>query len=340
MQAFEWANAKSVENATALLNDVGSAKPPGPDAWPHPIGGGQDLHTTMKAYIITPPRVVNLKTIPDANRITYDPKGILTIGATATLTQIAEHPDVKELLPGLVEAVESVATPQIRNMGTIGGNLCQRPRCWYFRLENVKCLKRGGDTCYAKEGENKYNAAWGTDAPCVITQPSDPATMLVAKNARILVAGPEGKSEAWPASKFFRMPTVDDPYRETILKPGQIVTGVRFHNVFRGPKDHRSTYLKFKERSSLDFAMASVAVAKHYGEDDAAGTWRVVLGGVAPIPWEVREIERFLSGKQLDESTIAKAAELAVADARPLSQNAYKVQLIRTLVKRALMKLA
>ena len=335
MQAFEWANAKSVENATALLNDFDHDQAPPPDARPHPIGGGQDLHTTMKAYIVTPPRVVNLKTIPDAGKITLDAGG-LTLGATATLTQIATHDGVQKFAPGLVEAIESVATPQIRNQGTIGGNLCQRPRCWYFRLEEVRCLKRGGDTCYAKEGENKYNAAFGTDAPCVITQPSDPAQILVALDAVITAAGLKGTRDI-KAGEFFRMPTTDDPFRETVLTPGEIVTHIRIPAT---PLAAKSTYLKFKERSSLDFAMASVAAAVDGGADGVLKTARVVLGGVAPVPWPLPAVDLFLAGKKLDETTIAKAAELAVADAKPLSQTGYKVQLVRTLVKRALTKLA
>jgi xanthine dehydrogenase YagS FAD-binding subunit len=318
MQAFEWANAKTFPDAVRLLatpgNDIKGV--PAPDQAPHPIGGGQDLHTTLKSYIVTPPRVVNLKTIPESGRITVDASG-LTLGATATLTQIANHADVKKFSPGLVESLESVATPQIRNFGTIGGNLCQRPRCWYFRLEDIKCLKRGGDTCYAKDGENKYLALYGTDAPCVITQPSDPAQILVALNAIVSVAGSGGTRDI-PAGEFFR-------------------TQIR---IPAHPLAARSTYLKFKERSSLDFAMASVAAAVELGEGGTVKTAKLVLGGVAPVPWKLPAVEAMLAGKKLDEATIAKAAEMAVADARPLSQTGYKVPLVRTLVMRALTKLA
>ena len=331
MQAFEWANAKSFPDAVRLLTP-GDAKP---DAAPHPIGGGQDLHTTMKSYIITAPRLVNLKTIPEAGKITLDASG-LTLGATATLTQIAANEDIRKFAPGLVEAIESVATPQIRNLGTIGGNLCQRPRCWYFRLDNVLCLKRGGDTCYAKEGENKYHAVFGTDAPCVITQPSDPAQILVALDAVVTAAGPKGSREI-KAGEFFRMPTTDDPHRETVLTPGEIVTQIRIPATALAA---RSTYLKFKERSSLDFAMASVAAAVDRRPDGVIKSVRVVLGGVAPVPWPLPAVDKMLAGQKLDEATIAKAAEMSVADARPLSQTGYKVPLVRTLVKRALTKLA
>ncbi|MGN6727028.1 MAG: FAD binding domain-containing protein [Tepidisphaeraceae bacterium] len=336
MQAFEWANAKTTHDAVRLLSHDGAAAGRDPDQWPHPIGGGQDLHTTMKAYIVTPPRVVNLKTIPDAGRIRFDASTGLTLGATATLTNIAEHPDVMHFAPVLVEAIHSVATPQIRNIGTIGGNLGQRPRCWYFRLEQVKCLKRGGDTCYAKEGENKYNAIFGTDAPCVITQPSDPAQALVALGAVFTIAGPKGERDV-AAADYFRMPTQDDPFRENVLGPGEFVSQVR---IAPTPLAARSTYLKFKERASLDFAMASVAAAVDLAADGTVNAARIVLGGVAPIPWQRPNVDGFLKGKKLDQPTIAKAAELAVADAKPLSQNGYKLPLTQTLVRRALTKLA
>ena len=329
MKAFQWANAKTVPDAVQLLAPGASADY---DETFRPIGGGQDLHTTLKAYISRPGRVINLKTIPDFNQISVDGSNGLTLGATATLTDIADHPDVQKFAPGLVEAIHSVATPQIRNMGTVGGNLCQRPRCWYFRLENIKCLKRGGDTCYAIDGENKYNAIFGTNGPCVITHPSDMAPMLVALGAVVTAAGTKGSREI-VAADFFRMPTKDDPRRENVLAPDEIVTQIR---VPPSPLAGKSTYLKFKERSSLDFAMASVAAAVDLAGDGTVRSARVMLGGVAPVPWVLPEVDQFLSGKKLDDATIAKASELAVAGAKPLSQNAYKIPLTRTLVRRAL----
>lgn len=330
MQNFEWANPKSVEDAVKLLGTPAADY----DETNRPIGGGQDLHTTMKAYIQRPGRVVNLKTIGDSNTISVTADRAV-LGATATLTDIAEHADIKQRLPGLVEAIESVASPQIRNMGTIGGNLGQRPRCWYFRSESVVCLKRGGDTCFAKDGENKYHAIFATESPCVITQPSDPAQMLVALGATVVAVGTKGKREI-AAGEFFRLPTKEDVKRENVLSADEIITQIV---VPISPLAAKSTYLKFKERSSLDFAMASVAAAV-----DVSGgvikSARVVLGGVAPIPWQLPKVDEFLAGKTLNEETAVKAAELAVADAKPLSQNGYKIPLVKTLVKRALLKLA
>ncbi|MDB5326558.1 MAG: Aerobic-type carbon monoxide dehydrogenase, middle subunit CoxM/CutM-like protein [Phycisphaerales bacterium] len=333
MQAFEWANAKTAEDAVKLLGTPVADF----DETARPIGGGQDLHTTMKAYISRPGRVVNLKTIPAFGDITADANGI-TIGATATLTDIENHPDVKRLLPGLVEAIHSIATPQIRNLGTMGGNLGQRPRCWYFRLEDVKCLKRGGDTCYAKDGENKYNAIFGTDAPCVMVHPSDLAPLLVALQAKIHVQGPAGP-RAVPATGFLRMPSADNVWQETVLNPNEIVTAVRI-DVTPASMNMKTTYLKFKERSSLDFAMASVAAVVWLNADKTVNAASVVLGGVAAVPWRLEAVNDFLKGKPLDEATIAKAADMAIDGAKPLSQNGYKLPLVKTLVRRALTKLA
>jgi xanthine dehydrogenase YagS FAD-binding subunit len=332
MQAFEWANAKSFEDASRLLAPAAGAADP--DETFRPIGGGQDLHTTMKSYIERPRRVVNLKTIPNASQISFEPsKGGFTFGATATLTDIEEHPDVQKQLPGLAEAIRSVATPQIRNVGTIGGNLAQRPRCWYFRHENLKCLKRGGETCFAKDGENKFHAIFATEGPCVITHPSDLAPMLAAMDATISVTGSKGSRDV-AAKDFFILPE-KDVRRETVLSGDDVITAIR---VLRSAV--RSTYLKFKERESLDFAMASVAAVVDVQTDHAIAAARVVLGGVAPIPWLLPEVGAFLIGKKLDSDTIAKAGQLAIANAKPLSQNGYKLPLVQTLVRRALTKLA
>ncbi len=331
MQAFEWANAKTMDDAARLLSPGAAADP---DETSRPMGGGQDLLTTMKAYIMRAPRVVNLKTIPEAGKITVDANAGLTLGATATLTDIEEHDGVKNFAPGLVEAIHSIATPQIRNVGTIGGNLNQRPRCWYFRHENLKCLKRGGDTCYAIDGENKYHAIFATDAPCVITHPSDTAPMLVALGATITAVGPKGSRDI-AAKDFFKLPTKQDARHETVLASDEIVTQIRIPATGLAKK---STYLKFKERESLDFAMASVAAAieTDLGAVTAA---RVVLGGVAQIPWPLPAVDAFIVGKKLDAATIEKAAEMSIADAKPLSQNGYKLPLLKTLVRRALTKL-
>jgi xanthine dehydrogenase YagS FAD-binding subunit len=303
------------------------------DEAPHLIAGGQDLLTSMKDYIVRPSRVVNLKSIPGLDRIDVDSKGV-TIGALVTLAQLETHPDVRKLLPGLVEAASSVASPQIRNLGTVGGNLCQRPRCWYFRLESVVCLRKGGDECYAESGENKYNAIFG-GGPSFIVHPSDLAPMLVALGATVATASPAG-GRTILLEKFFILPG-EDPTRENVLEPAEIITEIR---VPTSPFSGRSTYLKFKERDSLDFALSAVAAALDMESSGAVRQARLVLGGVAPVPWRVPRAEEFLAGKHLDAATLAEAGRIALRGASPLSKNGYKVPLTQALVRRALAKAA
>jgi xanthine dehydrogenase YagS FAD-binding subunit len=330
MKAFEWTNPATVTEAVKMLNvhaaDIDEA--------PRPIAGGQDLLTTMKDYTSRPARLVNLKNIRGLDRITLTPRG-LSIGALVTLTELEEHPGVRKSFPGLVEAAHSIATPQIRNLGTVGGNLCQRPRCWYFRLEEVVCLKKGGSECYAATGENKYNAILG-GGPSYIVHPSDLAPMLVALGARVTVSGATGK-RVIPLDKFFTLPSEGNIRRENVLQNDDIITEIF---VPSSPLAARSTYLKFKERESLDFALASAAVALQLTPARRVNDVRIVLGGVAPIPWRVHAAEAFLTGNDLSPEALVEAAKIALRDAKPLEKNAYKVPLAQTLMRRALAKAA
>jgi len=242
---------------------------------------------------------------------------------------------VRSSFPGLSEAAHSVATPQIRNLGTVGGNLCQRPRCWYFRLEEVICLKKGGSECYAAKGENKYNAIIA-GGPSYIVHPSDLAPMLLALGASVSVVGSQGK-RVISLEKFFTLPSQGSIRRENVLANDEIITHIL---VPASTVAARSTYLKFKERESLDFALSSVAAAVQMQPDKTAKEVRIVLGGVAPIPWRVPAAEKFVVGKALSAEVLNEAARLALADAKPLEKNAYKVPLAQTLVRRALAKAA
>ena len=329
MKAFEWTNPTTVNEAVKLLT-IGT--PGDIDEAPRPIAGGQDLLTTMKDYTSRPARLVNLKHIRGLNNITLNARG-LTIGALVTLTELEEHAGVRRSFPGLSEAAHSIATPQIRNLGTVGGNLCQRPRCWYFRLEEVICLKKGGSECYAASGENKYNAIIA-GGPSHIVHPSDLAPMLVALGASVTVTGASGK-RVIPLDKFFTLPSEGNIRRENVLKNEEIITEIF---VPASSLAARSTYLKFKERESLDFALGSAAVAVRLAPDQTVREARIVLGGVAPIPWRVPNAEKFLVGKNLKPDVLAEAAKIALADAKPLEKNAYKVPLAQTLVRRALAK--
>ncbi|HEV8428428.1 MAG TPA: xanthine dehydrogenase family protein subunit M [Pyrinomonadaceae bacterium] len=329
MKAFEWTNPANINEAVKLLN---IASPGDIDEAPRPIAGGQDLLTTMKDYTSRPVRLVNLKNISGLNSITLNTRG-LTIGALVTLTELEEHAGVRKSFPGLAEAAHSIATPQIRNLGTVGGNLCQRPRCWYFRLEEVSCLKKGGSECYAASGENKYNAIIA-GGPSYIVHPSDLAPMLVALGATVTVTGATGK-RVIPLDKFFTLPSEGNIRRENVLKNDDIITQINVPALALG---ERSTYLKFKERESLDFALASAAVALRLGPNQTVRDARIVLGGVAPIPWRVPAAEKFLVGKKLTPDVLAETGKIALAEAKPLEKNAYKVPLAQTLVRRALAK--
>lgn len=329
MKTFEWTNPRTINEAVKLLHvepgvDVDEA--------PRPIAGGQDLLTTMKDYTSRPERLVNLKNIRGLDRLTLNARG-LTIGALVTLTELEEHPGVRRSFPGLSEAAHSIATPQIRNLGTVGGNLCQRPRCWYFRLEEVVCLKKGGTECYAASGENKYNAIIG-GGPSYIVHPSDLAPMLLALGAHVTVSGAAGR-RVIPLDKFFTLPAQGNIRRENVLQNDDLITEIF---VPASALAKQSTYLKFKERESLDFALASVAAAVQLAPDRSVRDARIVLGGVAPIPWRVPEAEKFLAGKRLNANVLAEAGKIALREAIPLAKNAYKVPLAQTLVRRALAK--
>jgi xanthine dehydrogenase YagS FAD-binding subunit len=330
MKSFEWTNPATLNEAVKLLATSSSTDI---DEAPRPIAGGQDLLTTMKDYTSRPARIVNLKNIRGLNNITLTARG-LTIGALVTLSELEEHAGVRKSFPGLAEAAHSIATPQIRNLGTVGGNLCQRPRCWYFRLEDVICLKKGGSECYAATGENKYNAIIA-GGPSYIVHPSDLAPMLLALGARVTAVGAKGR-RVIPLDKFFTLPN-ENIRRENVLQNDEIITEIF---VPASALASRSTYLKFKERDSLDFALASVAAAVQLAPNKTVQAARIVLGGVAPIPWRASEAENYLAGKALNPETLAEAAKLALAQAKPLEKNAYKVPLTQTLVRRALAKAA
>jgi len=332
MKSFEWTNPSTINEAVKLL---GTAAPTTDiDDAPRPIAGGQDLLTTMKDYTSRPSRIVNLKSIRGLDKITINARG-LTIGALVTLTELEEHEGVRKNFPGLTEAAHSIATPQIRNLGTVGGNLCQRPRCWYFRLEEVNCLKKGGSECYAATGENKYNAIIA-GGPSYIVHPSDLAPMLLAMGARVTAVGAQGR-RVIPLDKFFTLPGEGNIRRENVLQNNEIITEIYVPASLLAA---RSTYLKFKERESLDFALASVAAAVQLAPNKTVRAARIVLGGVAPIPWRVPDAEKYLVGKAVSAEVLAEAGKIALAGATPLVKNAYKVPLTQTLVRRAVAKAA
>jgi xanthine dehydrogenase YagS FAD-binding subunit len=230
----------------------------------------------------------------------------------------------------LSDAAAEAASPQIRNAGTIGGNICQRPFCWYFRSASFNCLRKGGQICYSVTSDGRFHAILG-GGPSYIVHPSDTAPALVALNARITIAGPAGEKTV-PLEKFFVLPAVDFT-RENILKPGEIVTEIFVPEPKAGSKGF---YHKVRERQAWDHAIVSVATVVQ----SSSGTVRearVVLGGVAPIPWRAPKAEAFLRGKKLDQAAAEKAGEIALEGAQPLKDNGYKVGMAKALVQRGLL---
>jgi xanthine dehydrogenase YagS FAD-binding subunit len=295
-------------------------------------GGGSDLLGMMKERLVTPDVLVSLKSIKGLDQVKAAPGGGLTIGGLTTLDALARVPAVRDRYAVLAEAAESVATPQIRNAATIAGNVCQRPWCWYYR-NGFKCLKNGGTTCYSVAGENEFHAIFG-GGPSYIVHPSDTASAFVALDAAFHLAGPAG-DRVVPAREFFTLPTADAS-RENVLKDGEILASITLPAVRAGV---RSAYHKVMDREAWTHAVVSAAIVLEM-DKDVCRTARVVLGGVAPVPWRLPEVEKMLTGQRLTPELAAKAGEAAVAGARPLAKNGYKVPMVRAMVARTVLSVA
>ncbi len=290
--------------------------------------GGTDLLGCLRDGVFEAQKVVSLARVDELRGIVVSPDGELRVGALTTIAEIAAHPVIKEKFTALAQAASLVASPQLRNQGTIGGNLCQRPRCWYFRGD-YHCTRKGGEMCYAIGGENQYHAIFGGGA-CWIVHPSDMAPALVALDAKVRIVGPKG-ARVIPLEKFFVLPD-EDVTRETALEAGEMVLGVL---VPPGAPGQQSSYRKVRARGSWDFAMGGLAMARSMKAGRVADA-RIVLSGVAPVPWRLHAVERLLIGQKIEATLIAKAADAAVAGAKPLEHNDYKVSLVRGLIEEAL----
>ena len=322
MKSFTHISARTVEEACSLLNRY--------EGKAILNAGGTDLMSTLKVENCGtyPEAVINVKTIPGLDFI-EESDGVLRIGACAKLSRIADSPLVREGYGVLAEAARTVATPQIRNMGTIGGNLCQDVRCWYYRYPRhlggpIDCTRKGGTVCPAISGDNRYHAIF-LDKKCFAVCPSDTAVALAALDARILVAGPNGE-RAVAATDFYGT-------LATGLARDEMVRSIEIPKTSPGSEQR---FTKFSLRKPIDFAIVSVASVITV-EDGTCTDARIALGGVAAGPVRAGKAEEFLSGQGIDEESATAAAELAVQGARPLSKNAYKVEIAKTLVKRALM---
>ena len=313
MNRFEWVNATSVDQALASVIAGSSFK-----------AGGIDLLDLMKDGIAAPPRLVNIRNIDGLNQIAQG----LIIGPLVTLTQIEEHPVIQKKYSALAEAASRAATPQIRNMATIGGNLAQRPRCWYFRSEDFHCRKKGGHHCFAQDGENEYHAIFD-NRTCAIVHPSGLAVPLVAMNARLELTSKKGKREL-PLEQFFITPD-QDVTRENVLQPDDLIT-----NIIVPATSARTAYYKQGEKESFDWPIADVAAV--IDRDGAkCKSASIVLGAASPTPHRAVEAEKALTGQTIDEKTVRDAAKAALAGASPLSQNGYKLPVFSAIIARTIL---
>ncbi len=321
MEAFEYASPTTKEAAVKLLAD----------SWGETevLAGGTDLLSLMKDYVSTPKRVVSLAAIPELKGISYKAASGLRIGATATLQDLLDSADVKKLYPGLIQAAEGVRSQQIHSMGTVGGDLLQRPRCWYFRGGHGLLAQMNGKPL-VPDGENQFHAILGNSGPAYFVNPSSFAPILIALGAKVRLLGPSGAREV-ALDKFFLTPSRNDQ-REYDLKPNEILTDI----TVPAPGSAKMAVYEVRQKEALDWPLAAAAVVLNLSGKTVKSA-RVVLGHVAPMPWPSPEAEAALAGKTISESVADEAGKAAVAKATPLSKNGYKVQLARVAVKRAIL---
>ncbi|PWU12758.1 MAG: molybdopterin dehydrogenase [Terriglobia bacterium] len=326
MKTFTNANPRDLPQALKLLEQARAA---GKNA--AVAGGGSDLLGMIKERIVSPDVVVHLRSIKGMDQVASE-KGGARVGGLITLDALSSHPLIRRQYAVLAEAAESVATPQIRNAGTLAGNVCQRPWCWYYR-NGFPCFKAGGNQCFSINGENQFHAIFG-GGPSFIVHPSDTAPALVALGAQFRVTGPSGERTV-PAADFFVLPK-QNAARENALKDDEVLGMVRLPAPRPGT---RSAYHKVMDREAWTHAVVSAAIVLEM-DGEVCRSARIVLGGVAPTPWRVPDAERVLAGQRITPELAAKAGEVAVAGANPLRKNAYKVPLTKAVVQRTIVELA
>lgn len=292
--------------------------------------GGTDILGCLRDHVFSVDTLVSLSSIDGLSGVRKASDGGLVIGAMTTVTEVAEHPEIRRLYPVLAQAAAEVGSPQLRNQGTIGGNLCQKPRCWYYRGD-FPCLRKGGYKCFAVNGENQYHCIFG-GANCFIVHPSDTAPAFVALDAEVQTIGPRGPRRL-PVAEL-HMPPAENPTRETVLDAGEVLVAILVPPPAAGLY---SAYRKVRTRRAWDFAIAGCALALAM-DGKRVRDCRVVLSGAAPVPWRSRETENAIRGRALDAAAIREASETIVANAQPMSKNGYKIPLFKGIIEEELRK--
>jgi xanthine dehydrogenase YagS FAD-binding subunit len=322
MQTFEYVSPTSLQAATHLLAEANGEAAV--------LAGGTDLLSLMKDHIVTPVRVVDLQKLKELKRIEFKSGSGLRLGALVTFDELIENADVRQHYPALVQSAEGVSSPQIRSVGTVGGDLCQRPRDWYFRLGYGLLATYNGKPL-APDGDNRYHAILGNSGPAYFVSPSSLGPPLIALGAKVRLQGPDGAREL-EVEKFFVTPTSEGE-SEHALKPHEIVTEI----TVPAADGIKMAVYEVRQKEALDWPLAAAAVALRL-DGDTVRSARVVLGHVAPVPWPSPEAEQALVGKTFVDELADEAGKAAVSKATPLSKNGYKVQLARVAVKRALLR--
>ncbi|HEY1786568.1 MAG TPA: FAD binding domain-containing protein [Verrucomicrobiae bacterium] len=318
MNAFQYATALSPDSARQLAGDHGAY-----------IAGGNDLLGLLKDYLVSPDVLVNIKSLPGLDSIQQG-QDKWTLGALVKIAELENSAEIQNAFPGIHDAASEIASPQIRNVATVGGNLAQHSRCWYFRHRDTVCLKKGGDLCYAHEGDNRYHCLFSGN-PCISPVVSSLATTFAALGATAIVLR-DGKETPMSMAELYHR-AWENPLAHNSLEPGDLIVRVEIP-IARS----RSAYMQVSDKHAFDWALVSCAAAANV-VDGKLDKPRVALGSISPVPHQVEAANEFLNGKTLDDDTASRAADMILKDAKPLQHNAYKVPMARALVRRTLLKL-
>ena len=338
MNKFSWYEAKSIEDALEQVNATVTDQLYAPSQGAAVIkSGGIDVFDWVKEGLLKPEKIINIRNIPGLDKISYDHKEGLSIGANVTLAEMASNQEIKENYLALHQAVNDAATPQIRNMSTLGGNIAQRNRCWYFRSLDHQCFRKAGDRCFARHsqtGENENHAILDNDS-CVSVHASSIATALMAFNASVVIVGSDGKKKKVLMDDFF-VSTDQDIAMETILQPKEIITDI----VLSPPgKNTKSVYIKHVARESYDWSLGDVAVVMEVSGNTCRSA-SIVLGAAAPVPYRSMQAQETMKKREINSESAMAAAKAAMSIARPLAKNGYKVPLFESIIKQAILEIS